>query len=224
MSARRVLIAAESLGGAESALSIVRVILDRAPAILSGLIVEPEETDRWSGRAPTLVSTRGTVLAAPAPERMRRIARRDAAEFGALISLLAGAPGGDGRCRLSRGELVRQACAGISGEDILVLGQRPVFRRGARILLLGGARQASETAHDLAEALGRAMRGGVTVIDGPAGAGLEDLLSRIDRTHAGAVVLDLGAGPVVDESGLRRIYVAARCPVVAFGVARIANR
>ena len=218
---RKLIIAAESLGGADAALTLCRAILDWASATPSGLIVEPEGTAIWTGRDPKLVSTRGTLLAAPTLDGLKRMAKGDATELAARLSNLARALNMEWDCNLAAGELVSAACAALAEEDILLLGQRPMFRSRSRVLLLGGQEGASKTSRDLAEVLARASRTTVTVLLPDALADDDAIVARVDRTHAAAVVVDLDAGPVTGEDSLRRLYMAARCPVVALGAARI---
>ncbi|PWJ16121.1 hypothetical protein [Jannaschia seohaensis] len=218
---RRLVIAAESLGGADAALSLCPAILGWAPARPSGLIIEPEDNDFWSGRDPKIVSTRGTLMARPTVDRLQRLARRDASEFGARLSSLAKALNTEWDCALAAGDLVTAACAGLSGEDILLLGQRAVFRHLSRVALLGGEPGPSEAARALADALARASRTSVALLSAGSHADDESIASLVERTHAVALVLDLEAGPVTGEESLRRLYIAARCPIVALGAARL---
>lgn len=220
---RKLVIAAESLEGAEAALAFCRAILDCAPATPSGLIVEPQNATFWAGRDPKLVSTRGTLLAVPTLERVRRIARRDTSELEARLSNLAGQLDVEWNCALASGELVSAACAALSGEDILLLGQCPVFReRGrSRVLLLGGQKGASKASRSLAEAIARSSQASVVIIIAETQDDEDAMVGIVERTHAMAVVVDLDAGPVRHAEGLRRIYTVARCPILALGAARV---
>jgi hypothetical protein len=218
---RKLLIAAEGLGGADTALSFCRAIVDWSPATLSGLIVEPASLAIWAGAAPKIVSTRGTLLAAPTDERLRRMAKGDAAELGARLALLAQTLNTQWDCTLAAGDIVSAACAMLTGEDILLLGQRPIFRGRSRVLLLGGQGGASEASRALAETIARASRTSVSVLLPEDRADEEAIVALVERKHAAAVVFDLDAGPISGEEGLRRLYMAARCPIVALGAARI---
>ncbi|MDU8945801.1 hypothetical protein [Ovoidimarina sediminis] len=220
---RKLVIAAESLGGAEAALAFCRAILDWAPATPSGLIVEPQGVAFWTGRDPKLVSTRGTLLAVPTLDRVRRIARRDAKELEARLSNLAGPLDIEWHCALTSGELVRAACDALSGEDILVLGQCPVFRgRGrSRVLLLGDQKGPSEASRSLAEAIARESHASVAVLLAKTQDDEDAMVGIVERTHGTAVVVDLDAGPVRRAETLRRIYTVARCPIVALEAARV---
>lgn len=220
---RKIVIAAESLGGADAALELCRAILDWAPATPSGLIVEPQDAAFWAGRDPKLVSTSGTLLAVPTLERLRRISRRDAKDLEARLSDLAGPMNTEWSCALASGELVSAACADLSGEDILLLGQRPISRGWgrSRILLLGGQKGASEASRSLAEAIARASNTSVTVMLAKAQEDEDAMVGLVDRTHATAVVVDLDAGPIRRAESLRRLYTVVRCPIVALGAARV---
>ncbi|MEE4278048.1 MAG: hypothetical protein V2I82_06215 [Halieaceae bacterium] len=216
---RRLVIAAESLDGADAALSLCRAILGWAPAMPSGLIIEPVGDDYWSGRDPKIISTRGALIALPTIDRLRRMARRDAVELGARLSDLAKDLGTEWDCTVAAGDVVGAACAALKDEDILLLGQRPLFRGLSRVVLLGGEKGPSEAARTLADALAQDSRTSVVVLSAETRAD-DPITALVERTHAVALVLDLQAGPVISEESLKRVYMAARCPIVVLGAAR----
>ncbi|MRU14053.1 hypothetical protein FDP25_01275 [Roseovarius sp. A21] len=217
---RKLIIAAESLEGADAALSLCRAILGLAPAMPSGLIIEPVGNDYWSGRDPKIISTRGILMMAPPRvDRLRRMARRDAAELGARLSDLAKDLDTEWDCTVAAGDLVGAACAELRDADILLLGQRPLFRGLSRVVLLGGEKGPSEAARILAGALAQESRTSVAVLSAETCAD-DQITALVERTHAVALVLDLQAGPVMSEESLKRVYMAARCPIVALGGAR----
>ena len=80
----------------------------------------------------------------------------------------------------------------------------------------------STEARNLAEALARASRTPVAVLLARAQADQDEIVALVDRRHAVAVVIDLDAGPVKGEESLRRLFMAARCPIVVLGAARAA--
>jgi hypothetical protein len=214
---RKLVIAAESLGGAEAALSFCRTILEWGPAKPRGLIIEPDGTPFWTSRDQRLVSTSGAVLAVPPPDRLRRIARGDANLLGARLASLAAALDTDWACEVSRGELVSAACAAVAGNDILLLGQRRMLRRSGKVLLLEAEHGPSEASRSLAEALARATSTSVVAMRKESQAEKDDIVSRVDRSYACAVVVDLESGPFKSADDLRRLFAAARCPVAVLG-------
>ncbi len=217
---RRLVIASESLGGAEAALVLARKILELSPANLTGIIVAPEENAVWAGHDQSLVSSSGAAFRMPPHGRLLRFAEKDVAALGARISSLARDMNAESDCALSAGELVSVACMSVRGDDILFLGQRPLFKSQSRVLVLGTERGVSEASRRLGETLAGAMASTLTVLAEETEMAQEDLAVQIERQHVGAVVLELGR-PVDNEDSLRRIFAAARCPVVVLGAARI---
>lgn len=207
---RKLLLAAASLADAESALALCRAILELSPAKPTGLLIVAESAEVWTGRSHRIVTTSGALLAVPSLEQAQRIARSDVRALEARLAELAA----DWACGLSSGDLVREAFAAIEGDDILVLGQRPMLRRRGKVLMLG---HGSAAARALAEALARAGGTSVEVID----TGTDDAIARVDRSHAGAVVVDCETFPVGSEDALGRLVTAARCPIVVLGGSRL---
>lgn len=212
---RKLLLAAASLADAEAALVLCRAILELSPAKPTGLIIVSESAGIWAGRTHRIVTTSGALLAVPSLEQAQRIARSDVRALEARLAELAAALSTDWACGLSSGELVREAFAAIEGNDILVLGQRPMLRQRGKVLLLGP--DASPAARALAEALARATGTVVEIIE-PGG---EDAVARVDRSHAGAVVVDCETFAVESEEELGRLVAAARCPVAVLGGSRV---
>lgn len=218
---RKLVIAAESLGGANAALSFCHAILDWAPATPSGLIIAPADISYWIGRDPKIVSAGGALITPPTVDQLRRMARRDAAELGVRLSSLAKTLHTEWDCTIADGDLVRAACAAVQAEDILLLGQSPIFRTRTRVVLLAGELGPSEPARTLADTLALASKTSLVVLHPETFTGDDEIVAIVDRTNAEAIVLDLDAGPITDEKSLRRLYMVARCPIVALGGARI---
>lgn len=214
---RGLVIAAESLGGAEAALAYCRTILESFPGRPRGLIIEPDTAALRTSPGQRLVSPSGAYLAIPSADRMRRIAERDAVALRKRLSGVAAETKTEWGCELSKGELVAAACAKIGEADILLLGQRPMQARRGTVLLLEAAGSASTAARDLAEAMARGVSTTVSTLQAEPGA----LVELVDRRYASAVVVDLGAGPFRTVEDLRRLFAAARCPVAVLGAERL---
>lgn len=214
---RSIVIAAESLGGAEAALAYCRTILDSFPGRPTGLIIEPDTAALRTSPGHMLVSSSGAYLAIPSAERLRRIAKRDAATLRTRLSGVAAETKTEWACELSKGELVAAACAKIGEADILLLGQRPMQARRGQVLLLEAEGGASRAAHQLAEAMARGVSTTVVTLRAEPAA----LVNLVDRRYASAVVVDLGTGPFQSEEDLRRLFAAARCPVAVLGAERL---
>lgn len=219
--ARRLVIAAESLGGAEAALAFCRSILEWSPAKPTGRIIDSDSAGYWTGSGNRLVSTGGAVLPIPPPDRLRRMARGDAEALAARLAGLATELNTESTCELCEGELVSMACATIEHDDILILGQRPVVPRRGKVLLLEAGHGASVAARGLADALAWANATSVSLISPARDADQDALIAQVDRSHAGVVVADFEAGPLSGEDELRRLFAAARCPVTVLGGSRI---
>lgn len=213
----RLLIAAATLADADAALALARTILEGSTANPSGLLIETGTAAIVTGTRHRVVSATGALVAIPSRETERRIAAREARELETRLASLARPLSRDWSCRVTMGDVVTCACAEISGEDILLLGQRPMMRPRGKVLLLGSGGAVSAPARALAEALARTASATVAEV----GDGAEDILSRIDRSHALAVVADFAAGPLTSADDLRRLLAAARCPVAVLGASHI---
>ena len=214
---RKLLIASESLGGAEAALACCRTLFEVFRARPTGLIIEPDDAALPTGPGRRLVSFSGVLLALPSPDRLRRIARGDADRLRLRLSGVAAELKTDWACEMSKGELVSAACARIGETDILVLGQRPMRAPRGRVLLLEAEGKPSEAARGLADAMARSVSTVVETLTAEPAA----LVELVDRRYASAVVVDLGTGPFRNEEDLRRLFAAARCPVAVLGAERL---
>ena len=223
---RRLVIAAGSLSDAEAALVLARAILEWSPARAMGLMIDTEIAGFVMNQGHRIVSTRGTLLRIPSREQARRIARSEARAFEARLAELAAARSEGWTCELSEGEFVSRACAAIEEGDILLLGQRPMLRHRGSVLLVGPGPDVPvpETARSLAEVLARACATVVSALQAGATGEEDDIVARIGRSHAAAVVVDLAAGPLTSEDDLRRLLAAARCPVAVLGGSRVVSR
>jgi hypothetical protein len=214
---RNLVIAADSIGGAEAALACCRTIFEEFRARPTGLIIEPDDAALPTGPGRRLVSFSGAFLTFPSPDRLRRMAKADADRLRLRLSSMAAELKTDWACELSKGELVHTACGRIGEADILLLGQRPMQARRGKVLLLEGEEGASEAARSLAEAMARDVSTTVSALQAEPAV----LVDLVDRRYASAVVVDLGTGPFRNEEDLRRLFAAARCPVAVLGAERL---
>ena len=216
MRKRKLVIAAESLGGAEAALAFCSSVLEWTPAKPTGLIIEPEDSNLWT-HSGQLVSATGAVLTIPPLERLQRIARSDAKALSARLANLAMTYDTEWTCEAIEGDLVTKACALIADDDILLLGQRPIVPRPGKVLLLEPNNEPSDASLGLAGAMAQASATSVSLMRQQDSSDKDDLVARVDHSYVGAVVVDLAAGPIHGESDLRRLFAAARCPVAVLG-------
>ncbi|MBP0480902.1 hypothetical protein [Sagittula salina] len=218
---RNLVIAAESLGGAEAALACCRAILEVFRARPTGLIIEPDAAALQIGPGHRLVSSSGALIAFPSQNRLRRIAKADADQFRRRLSSVASEMKTDWACELKTGELVSAACAKIGEADILVLGQRPMQARRGKVLLLEAEGGASEASHSLAQTMARGVSTAVLPLRAERQTEPAALVDLVDRHYASAVVVDLGDGPFRSEDDLRQLFAAARCPLAVLGAGRL---
>lgn len=221
---RRLVIAAVSLGDAEAALALAQSILERSPAMASGLLIETGLAGLVTGPGHRVVAASGTLLSIPSPEQARRMRRGEERVLKQHLAALATAASTEWRLETAEGALVAAACATSGEGDILLLCQRPIFRFRGHVLVIGRAGVNAVALRDVAEALARSSL--TTVLDVPTGQGadLAALFAHIDRKHAAAVVVDCTAGLLNSVEDLERLVAAARCPVVVFGADRISRR
>ncbi|MCR9151500.1 MAG: hypothetical protein NXH83_15115 [Rhodobacteraceae bacterium] len=214
---RRLLIAATSCADAEAALPFAAPLLGAGPRRLAGLMVDEGTAALAVSAAQRLVLPGGALRALPDAEAARFWARGEARGFRDRLAALAGKLGADWSFDTAAGDMVAGACAALGREDLLLLGHRPLGPVPGRVLLIAGGRSAMP--RTLAAALARARS---TEVREPSAAGTAaDLLARLDRSRAAAVVVDTRSAPFRDAAALRLVFAAARCPVLVLGGGRI---
>lgn len=217
---RRLLIAASTLADAEAALVYAGAIAEWSFAAPTGLLIETGTADFATGAGHRVVSSTGALMAVPSREQAQAIVRSEARILEERLARLAETLSTGWTCDVEAGEVVACACAAVSGDDILLLGQRPLLAGRGSVLLLGGEGGASKAARALAEVMARATASTISELQltGP------DLLTRIDRLHCAAVVADVATGPLTTEAELIRLAAAARCPVAILGARHLGER
>jgi hypothetical protein len=218
---RRLLIAASSLADAEVAVEMARPILEWAAASPGALFVETDFVRFATGSVHGIVTAGGDLRPLPSAELARRMARRDAREIERRLAALASGAGPAVACEMAVGDLVSMACAATLDEDILLLGRRPVARRGGDVFFLGGPGPADAPGRALAGLLARLFS--ARLIEGPLDVlrdeeGLSRLLT---QGRASVIVVDAGVGSDIDAADLRRLFAVARSPVAVIGASRI---
>ncbi|MDJ0630119.1 MAG: hypothetical protein QNJ44_17830 [Rhodobacter sp.] len=227
------MIGAGSYAEARTALRLAERLAGTLATDLGGMLVE--ETI-WADLAglpkQRVITSSGTFIVAPSRRQIKTVAESDAKAFRQTLSALA--PQENWSFERRRGELISGLCEAAKGWDLLLLGYRETHRLVGQIVLIEPPADAEQEARVLADDLAHALGTGtlaMTLGSAPQGGGVgppdtehfssEDLLlARIARLHASAVVLDLSAGPLRTYDQLRRLFAAARCPIVVVGAGR----
>ncbi|MFY0691673.1 MAG: hypothetical protein JXR14_07095 [Paracoccaceae bacterium] len=218
--ARRLVIAASSFADAEAALPLIVPLLDLMPARLAGLLAGERIADLAVTAKQQIVSSRGALLSIPSQERAHGLSQGDARAFERALASAAASHATSWRFATETGELTGTVCASVTKEDVVVLGHRPILRQRGRVLLIG----TGTDARDVAQALARAQSTVVDEMQPAEGEATQDILAKVDRSHAATVVADFSAGPLRTREELKRLLEAARCPVAILGAAEIRHR
>lgn len=232
---RRLLIGAGSFADARGALRLAERLAETLGGDLGGLLVEEtivtEVVDLPGQR---VVTSSGSIMVAPSRNQIRTLMESDAKAFRETLSGLARAKTRKWFFERRHGDLISGLCEASRGWDLLLLGHRETHRRAGRVALIAPPSGSSQAAADLARDLARALGTGMAVLsidpdiaqrqdkgDGDERFASEtDMLSRVNRMNASAVVLDLSAGPLHTHDQLRLLLAAARCPVLVLSAAQ----
>lgn len=234
-SPKRLLIGAGSFADAQGALRLAERLAETLAGDLGGLLVEETVVTEVAGLpGQRVVTSGGALVVAPSRAQVRTLMEGDARAFRDTLSELARAKTRNWSFERRHGELISGLCEAAKGWDLLLLGYRETHRRVGRVVLIAPPGPAPKAALDLAGDLASALHTDVVALSldqqppGPEEppqqreqfASEADLLSRISRMNAAAVILDLSAGPIRTHDQLRRLLAAARCPALVFGAAQ----
>ncbi|MDQ2089750.1 hypothetical protein [Marimonas arenosa] len=226
----RVLIGAGCFADARSALRLVDRLAGSWLTELGGLLLEDEGFPEIAySPKQRLVTAAGTFAEIPSRQEFGRLLERDAAAFRDMLSTVARSRKWTFERR--RGDLIGSLRAAASGWDMLLLGHSVLRRTTGQVVVILPPQNASwrsaELARDLAQVLGTGLHGLSLELETPASGaaamqvdrfGDEDaLLARLSRIPAAVLVVDLSAGPFRSDDQLRKLHVAARCPIVVLG-------
>lgn len=222
----RILIGAGSFADAESAIRLAERIVASLPAELGGVLVdEGLMADIVHLPGQRVVSTGGTLLVPPSIRQIRSLMEADARAFRHRLSAIARTRTVQWSFEQRSGDLIRGLCEAARGWDILLLGYREMHKRSGPVVLVTSAPAGSPRAEALATDLAGLLKAGVVVLavspdDGaPKAPPDQDVLARLSRINAAAVVIDMAASPMRTEDHLRQLLDAARCPVLVLGAA-----
>lgn len=229
----RILIGAGSFADAQAALRLVERFAVSRAAELGGMFLEEGFLAEISDLPKrNVITSWGGLAVAPTPRQIHSQIESDAKAFREMLSGVARSRKWTFERR--RGELIGGLCAAAAGWDLLLVGYRELHRFPGQVILIAPPADAAQRAVGLANDLAGALKVGVralTLSAGPAGPGagamdierFDDesaLLARLARIPASALVIDVSAGPLRSFDALRRVFAAARCPVVVLGAGR----
>lgn len=202
----RILIGAESLADAEAALRLVERLPDRDMTELGGLLLRAADIGAIPRLArQRLVTPGGALLPAPDTPAAGWPAR-EATQFRARLAAVA-------RSRRwvfqDQPEEIGRIARFTESWDVVILGCRLLHRLPGRVVLVAGAGGASPETARFAGDIARSLGTETATLPNDA-----QLLARLARIPAAAVVLDLGPDPLPGPAALRALIDAARCPVI----------
>lgn len=232
----RVLIGAGNFADAQSALALVEQLAGARLAELGGVFLEEEHlADVIALPAQRVVTFGGALTTAPTRKQLGSLLDREARAFHEMLSSVAQSR--KWRFERRRGELMGSLCKAAEGWDILLVGHRVARSSHGRVALIAPPKEATPRAAALAGELAQALGASLISLSlrpGPAAPeqaqaaveqfdDAEALLSRLRRMPVAALVLDVAAGPFRSADELRRVHMAARCPLIVLGGEEIAG-
>ncbi len=234
----RVLIGASSYADARAGLHLADAMADMLAESIGGLMLEEDYVAELIARpGQRVVSRRGQLIPAPSREELAALHDRDERAFRAALAAMCKARALHYSFERRQGELVAGLLKVAENWDMLVIGHGnghlPPSTKG-RVVLIAPPGGASSEAEALAGRLAQGLRAHL-VTGYPANGSaapqapdfrwqnLPELIHRIARLSADAVVLDLSAGPITSGETLRALVDAARCPVLVLGAATVSD-
>lgn len=223
----RLLVGAGSFVDAKAALRLVEHFVARRVAELGGVFLEEVSlTEIADLRSQRVVTPGGMLKGPPSQQQWLQLFERDAKAFRDLLSQVAQSRKWGFERR--RGDLIGGLCEAAEGWDMLCVGQSAPYRSTGPVILIAAPQEASRLSADLAEELAAALDRNLLALSLSSNgepfeptrpneihfADVEQLLARVARLPAAALVVDLGAGPFHDAADLRRLYTVARCPLL----------
>lgn len=233
----RVLVGAGSFADAAAALRIVEHLPNSFCRVLGGVLIEDEDmltVCQIPDQHIVLIS--GTLKSAPNRAEIQTILQADARAFEQSLAHTADLHETNWTFSQDKGDLVESSLRAAKNWDVLVLGYRPLHSIRGKVVLLKRAGQPSDKMDAAAHQLSRHHSIEPTTFllkEGPDDDEyaapentlqfdtLDDILNRLKRTNAHAVLVDLRHGPVQKQTDLSRLLEAARCPVIVFGASQL---
>ncbi|TDE37089.1 hypothetical protein [Antarcticimicrobium sediminis] len=218
---KRILVGAGSFADARAALAILDLLSGVGITDIGGLFLEDREVmEAATPRTSALVSPRGAIGTAPSRQVLRLMWRSDARAFRDRLIQLAARRALRWSFERAPGEPVAGLCNVAHSWDWLLIGHLPSGAHAGRVVgVFHGAAAGGDGVGELTEGLARSLGTGAELIADTLPEA--DILARLERVHAAAVVIDAGAGPFRTAAQIRALLAAARCPILVLGAAGI---
>ncbi|TDK50024.1 hypothetical protein [Antarcticimicrobium luteum] len=217
---RRILVGAGSYADARAALAILDRIAGFGITDIGGLFVEDRGLmEAAAPRMSALVSPRGAIRDAPSRQVLRLMWQSDARAFRDRLRQLAARRALRWSFDRLPGDPVAGLCGAAQSWDWLLIGHLPSGARAGKVVGIAPAAEGGDGVGQLTGALAQSLRTGAEVIRDSLPE--DEILARLERVHAAAVVIDAAGGPFRTAAQIRALLAAARCPVLVLGAARI---
>ncbi len=242
----RIIVAASCYADATHAIPMAAGLAQWAGADLHGILVEQNLTPAAAGmfRA-CLITPAGAQVAAPTISQMRRLLAADSRNFEAELARLASANLRGWTFECLQGDLMVRMRAVAREDDILFVGHQGFYRHLGAVILIHSPGQARNRAFDIATELARNQNAPLSIwaaatnpeqrhlasveldamlhhADLPGSVARifrsgAEILERINRTSAVAVIIDARSGPFRSDADKSLLLDVARCSLVIVG-------
>jgi hypothetical protein len=242
----RIIIAASCYADATCAIPMAAGLAQWAGTDLHGILVEQVEALAMVGMfSARLITPTGAQVAAPTLPQMRRSLAADARNFKAELARLSRANQRGWTFERLQGDFMARLRATVEKADVLFVGHQAFYRHLGAVILIHSPRQTQRRTFDIASELARSQNAPLFVCataTGPeqrhlASVELEtmlhggdisgsiahvfaspaELLDRINRASAVAVVVDTQASLFRSDADMGLLLDVARCPLVIVG-------
>jgi len=213
---------------------------------LHGILVEQDEALTTVGMfSARLITSTGAQIAAPTLPQMRRSLASDARNFEAELARLSRANQRGWTFERLQGNLMARMRAAVEKADILFVGHQGFYRHIGAVILIHRPGRGRDRTFDIANELARNQNAPLFIyatatdpeqrqlasvemeamlhrVDLPGSAArvfgsTGEMLHRINRSSAAAVVIDTKAGPFHSDADMNLLIDVARCPLVVVG-------
>ncbi|GAA6200791.1 hypothetical protein [Aquicoccus sp. SU-CL01552] len=217
---RRILVGAGSYADARAALAILERLAGFGISDIGGVFLE--DRGMMEAAAPglcALVSPRGALRGVPSRHGLRRMWQSDARAFREQLMQLAARQSLRWSFERLPGDPVADLCGAAQSWDWLLIGHLPAGRHAGKVVGIAHEDGGPDGVAELTGVLAQSLRTGVELI--PDTTPEVDILSRVGRLHAAAVVVDAATGPFRTSGQIRALLDVARCPVLVLGAGRL---
>lgn len=220
---KRILVGAGSYADARAALAILDRLAGFGITDIGGLFLEDRGViEAAAPRMSALVGPRGTLRGSPSRRLLHLMWQSDARAFRERLMQFAARRALRWSFDRMPGEPVTGLCGAAQSWDWLLIGHLPSGAHHGKVVgILHAGAEGGDGVGQLAEALAKSLRTGVELV--PDSMSEAQILARVERLHASAVVTDAAAGPFRTAAQIRALVASARCPVLVLGAARIPN-